>query len=298
LSRLEPLDKALLGTLLPIWLACFALHVREVVRTGYVVPPVLVSPQRGDEYPHVGGTMPPPDGWVAQPVLQAGDRLLRVGEMDLRGAGYFEFNAAMLERAGPDLRVPVELERRGERVTLEVALSHSPIPGGRIPGLVAFAATAVLVLLRAPQRGQARRFFVTFMILIISQTPFAGPAHWQSYLSDTVFLLTGGLVAALLPRWALLFPEEVSRSGRIAPAWAWLAAPLWYAGRLNIVFGAPLPPPVLPAATLSLEALIGAAFLAALTWNYRRADPSADGASSGCCSAPTSAPSAWRSCTR
>jgi class 3 adenylate cyclase len=273
LSRLEPVDKALLGILLPIWIACFTLHAREVVRTGYVVPPVMASPQRGDDYPHVAGTMPPPDGWVAQPVLETGDRLLRVGEVDLRGVGYFGFNAAMLEQAGPDLNVPVELERGGERMTLEVPLSHSPIPGARIPGLVAFITTVVLVLLRAPQRSQARRFFVTFMIFMIGQTPFAGPSPWQTYVSETVFFLTGGLAATLILRWATLFPEEVARGKRIAPACAWLAAPLWYAGRLSLFLGGPLPPRVLPAEIFSSEGLIGVAFLAALTWNYGRADP-------------------------
>lgn len=271
LRRLQTIDLALLATLLPIWLVCFALHVREVVRTGYALPPVFVAPGTGgDEYPRVAGLRP--ETFVPQPGLEIGDRLLRAGSTDLRGVGYAGFYGVVLEQAGPDLVVPIELERSGERTVVELRLSRAPVPWVRIPGLLAIAATAVIVLLRAAQAAQARRFFAAFMLFLILETPFDGPSLAQTYLSQTVQNASSGLATALLLRWAILFPEEVSARGRIAPGWAWLAAPLEYT-RLMYLVGGPFPPRLLPPLMYGIDLLILVAFLGALTWNYHRAEP-------------------------
>lgn len=265
------LDWALLATLLPIWLLCFALHVREVVRTGYALPPVFVThPWRSSDYPRVGGLRP--ETYQVDSGLEVGDRVQRVGERDLHGVGHAEFFAIVFDQVGRDLRVPVDFERAGEQRRIELALTPSPLPWFRIPALVAIAVTAVLVLLRSPPGRQGRLFFLAFMSLLILETPFDGSSYAQTLASQAVFTGMGGLTAALMLLWAFRFPGEASGPGHIAAGWAWLAAPFWYAGRLNFELGGPVAPALLPALTLAQEALLLFAFLGGLTWNFRRAD--------------------------
>jgi GAF domain-containing protein len=271
LRRLRRPDKALLGILLPIWLLCFALHVREVVRSGLAVPPVFVAPSGGEDYPIVGGLRP--ETYIPDPGLRAGDRVLRAGEVDLRGAGYIHFFAVVLEQAGSELSVPVVFEREDKRGQITLPMSQPPVPWYRIPPLLALAVAAVLVLLRAPQVAQGRRFFAAFMFFVILQTPFSGAVRLQTYAYEFLFLCIGGLTVSLTLRWAILFPDEVKQPRSLAPEWAWLAAPLWYGLRLNFLFGGPLPPPLLPGAAFAMDVLFLVGFLGALTWNYRCAEP-------------------------
>ena len=82
----------MLAILLPVWAACFALHLREVVRTGFAQPPLFAAPPgTGETHPTVGGfrieRARPETG------LEVGDRLIRIGDEDLAGRGYFGFDA-------------------------------------------------------------------------------------------------------------------------------------------------------------------------------------------------------------
>lgn len=273
MRKLERPDALLLAAFLLVWLLCFGLHVREVSRTGFALPPVFAVPSREpDGYPRVGGS--PSETFLTDTGLEPGDRLLRVGAVDLRGVGFIGFAAHVLEQAGGHPSVPLEFEREGEERRVELRLSAAPVPWFRIPPLIAFAATAVLVLLRASQPGQARRFFAAFMSLALLETPFAGPRYAQTVAYHLLFNGIGGLAAALMLRWAILFPEEIAASARrIPPSLAWLAAPLWYAGRLNLLTGVPLPPASLPAITLAIDWLLGLCFLGTLRWNYLHATP-------------------------
>ena len=59
MRRLRPLDAALLAILVPLWLACFALHVKEVARGRLARVPVFVlAPESADSYPTVRGFWP------------------------------------------------------------------------------------------------------------------------------------------------------------------------------------------------------------------------------------------------
>ncbi len=272
MRRLRLLDAVLLGTLLPLWLVCFGLHLRQLVHTGFALPPAFATPAgRTDDYPRVGGLRP--ETFISEPGLRVGDRLLRAGNVDLRGVGYIGFYAAVLDQAGSDLSVPVEFERAGQRAVIELPLSRVPVPWFRVPGLMAIVFTCVLVLLRAPQVSQGRLFFAACMTFAIIETPFDGGPPIQTWASQLVFFFAGGLAALFVPRWALLFPEDVNPSARIAPAWAWLSCVLWYAVHGSFFLGGPIPTPRLPAAALGIDVMIGIGVLGALTWNYRHAQP-------------------------
>lgn len=173
MRRLGTLDRVLLATLLPLWVAVFALHVRQIVLTGLAEPPVYAWESRAPGgYPTIGAFRPQLHG--AETGLEIGDRLLRVGRVDLRGAGYLQFYAATLAETDAALQVPVTFERHGEQHTLMLAMRRPAIAWYWIPALLGTAVTAVLVLLRAPDVQQARLFLAATMTFVTFCTPFHG----------------------------------------------------------------------------------------------------------------------------
>ncbi len=55
LKRLSVLDVALLATLVPLWIAAFSLHVRQVATGRLAWVGVFVTSPAPDEYPQVRG---------------------------------------------------------------------------------------------------------------------------------------------------------------------------------------------------------------------------------------------------
>jgi signal transduction histidine kinase/CheY-like chemotaxis protein len=270
--RLGTLDRVLLATLLPLWIAVFALHVRQIVLTGLAEPPVYAWESRApDGYPTVGAFRPQLHGWETG--LEIGDRLLRVGRVDLRGAGYLEFYAATLAETDASLEVPVTFERRGEQHTLMLAMRRPAIAWYWIPALLGTAVTAVLVLLRAPDVQQARLFFAATMTFVTFCTPFHGQNYLQSYLSRGVLWYgLGGVGFGLVWLWVTCFPGELPRRDRLSPAWALLATAVWYVSRINYVVPG-FPAAVVPALKGTCDAFLMAGGLGIATRNYRLADP-------------------------
>src|SRR5262249_5070260 len=163
--RLATIDKILLATMVPLWVAVFALHVRQVVLTGLAEPPVYVwAARESDGYPVVGAFRPELHAETVG--LRIGDRLGGVGGVGVAGAGCLRGYAPLLARAEDTLRVPVVFERDGQRHTLSLALRRPAIAWYWIPALLGTAVTAVLVLLRAPDVQQARLFFAATMTFV------------------------------------------------------------------------------------------------------------------------------------
>jgi hypothetical protein len=151
-------DRLLLVGLLPLFVLCFSLHVREVLRTGLAQPPVFAIPGSGsDAYPTVGGLRL--ERGIDWNDLRVGDGLIRVGDVDLRGVGYASFDAIALEQAGLGLVVPLIFERGGERRELQLRMSQYAQPWFRVPFLLSFVLVGLLILLRAPGSRQAQAVF-------------------------------------------------------------------------------------------------------------------------------------------
>lgn len=272
MRRLTPIDKLLLATLFPLWVACFSLYVREALRDGGARVPIFAVPDlEGGEYPRLGGSWPEigsvPEG------LSVGDRLLRVGDVDLSGAGYLSFNAFAVQEAGANQSAALVFEHAGQRRETTLQFARPPLPGYRVPALVAAAITALFVLLRARSSRQSRLFFAAMMAVIIFETPAWGGSYTQTYFAFALFNFGGGIALALLLRWVILFPEEVGPRGRISPAWCWLVLPNFYLLRINYFLGGPLPTDIVPGLVLGTDVLYVSAALGIMTWNYRRADP-------------------------
>ncbi len=221
MRRFAAVDQLLLVSLLGLWCVVFSLHVREAWRLGSPQVPVFAAPGEGaDAYPTVGGfRLERESGGTG---LEAGDRLLRVGEVDLLRVGYFGFDAIAFEQAGASLETPLVFERAGERREILLTLRRSESPWSRVPFSVSMAAIALLVLLRAPGTPATRALFLGFLGIAIAETPFEGGSRVQTYAAYAVFYLGAPAAIFFLFRWLTLFPEEVARRDRPSPAWAWL----------------------------------------------------------------------------
>jgi class 3 adenylate cyclase len=203
--------------------------------------------------------------------LAAADRLLRVGETDLRGVGYLGFDAIALEVAGTGLSAPLLIERAGARHSIPLEMLRSRFPWYRVVPILAWVVVATLILVRSPQTRYARLLFATILSIAILETAFYGGPRWQSYTSLAIFHLSGGIAFILVLRWAIYTPSEVPESARLSPAWSWLGA-LWWVVRLPYLFGAPLPPSRIPQLTLVFDGLFLLGVLSIVTRNFLYSD--------------------------
>lgn len=266
MARWTHIDRLLLLGLLPLFVLCFSLHVREVLRTGLAQPPVFAIPGiDSDAYPTVGGLRL--ERGIDWNDLRVGDRLIRIGDVDLRGVGYAGFDAITLEQAGLGLIVPLIFERGGERHVLQLRMSQYAQPWFRVPFLLSFVLVGLLILLRAPGSRQAQAVFAGLVSFAVAECHFFGGPRLQSYASIYLFNFGGAISAFLLLRWLILFPEELDARDRLSPKWAWLAA-LWIVIRLNYFLGGPIPPAQMPESVLAVDASLGVIGLCISTWNY------------------------------
>ncbi len=271
-SRNGPIDRLLLWGLLPVFLACLALHVREVVRSGLAQLPVFVAPgPSSDPYPRVAGyRIDTPSGGSG---LLPGDRLLRVGDTDLRGAGYLGFDARALAALGDDGAAPLVFERGGtEHATVIRARPHAH-PWFRLPTLLGFGLVAVLVLLRAPGSRDARRFFAAFVGFAVVQAPFYGGPEWKTWASLVLWNAGGAVAAVLMLHWARRFPEELPPAARASAFWPWLGGLVYLGVRASYLAGGPLPTRHLPVIAGVTHAGLVLLTLALLVRNGRHAGP-------------------------
>ena len=138
LSRLAPLDKALVLILVPLWVVVFALGVKTQVMGGPTLFMLELSAGDARSYPTLTGDFFGPWAPYEQAALRTGDRLIRLGDADLRGVGTFGFSARALDETERDLTLPLLLERDGERDALPICWrdrrrTHRRSTAGRAP---------------------------------------------------------------------------------------------------------------------------------------------------------------------
>jgi len=268
MKRLRPLELVFLATLVTIWLACFALFVREGIRGEPLQTHLLVGrPASAEAYPSVARLRP---GYpAASSRIRPGDHLIRLGSSDLRGAMPWTVYARMYAAAEGNT-VAVEYERDGKR-----ELSREPlISDGSVwrDAAVAFvsALIAVLILLRAPHASVVGPWAVATLVWTLTSLRFQGPAVWQTYAYLIVRSVAGCLWAPLMVLAALHFPEGAWPRGKRHPLWPWLFVAVglsWSSKWMGIPFSHELGTRANPA----LGGLVIAAILMVATRNYRRA---------------------------
>jgi signal transduction histidine kinase len=269
LERLGRIDKLLLGIYLPAYLLAVGLHAHEVVRSGLAQLPVFVRPAFGD-YPLVAGH--PVETDSSGSGLEPGDRLLRLGERDLRGVGYVGFQAIGLARTRPGQPTTLVFERAGERQRVALEARPHVQPWSRLPLLLLIPVVCVLVLVRAPGSPGARRLFVAATTYALAQAEFYGGPEWKTWLAALVLNGAGTLAFATVLDWARRFPDEMPERARLRAGWPWLAALLYLVVvRGSYLLGGPVPSAWIARVSLASHAAAIVSGLGILAWNYAHA---------------------------
>ena len=149
MRRLRPLDAALLAVFVPLWVLCFTLHTRELLGERLAWIPFTVAAGSGAEpYPAISGIWPDAESETEE--LHIGDRLVRVGDLDLAGTGPFSFAAAVYAAVERGHSVRVQLIRDGQSKQASFALRPVGV-SWRLPLVsIGFALPGFLVLWRRP----------------------------------------------------------------------------------------------------------------------------------------------------
>src|SRR5581483_2686237 len=263
-------DAALLGALVAAWVACAALHVKELARGGFGWVGVYVSaPADAAGYPVVRAFWPgaPPD---ATGGLAAGDRLLRVGGAELRGVGPFGFVARAQAAAGSDRRVAVVYARDGAVRETTFALVPVAFPWRILPLTAMLVLTGALVLARRPGTRVARAFFLLAVAYGVHWTFFFGGSRAQTEAWTVVFFCASSVMLPLILRALLVFPADVAPAPARLPWWPWLFA-LFGPISTSWVFGVPFPPALGFRAVFAANVAFIVTVLAVLTRSFRRA---------------------------
>jgi hypothetical protein len=180
--RLQTIDKLFLATLVPLWLICLGLSVWTLWIDAQVSHAVVAGAEGTEAYPEVIGIRPYAE---AEPDLRVGDRLLRLGDRDLRGVSAPGFQTLVAGNVRGPEPLPVLYERQGERRDGVLpkgcfAMVNWPF----LPVSLSFGLVATLALLRARPSPLMRAGFLGMMsVAILAGSHFGGsPAlAWASF---------------------------------------------------------------------------------------------------------------------
>jgi len=268
-KRLRALDVALLAVLGPLWLLCIGVHVRRVAQGGVAWIPVYVAPGRGGEAPTLTGFWT--DAAPPATALAPGDRLLRVGESDLAGAGRIDFLADAYAAAAAAPAPSVLAERAGRLFEAPLPVRPARFPWRTVPVAIGFGATGLLALWRGGGRRAARSYGLGALAYSFHWSILFGASPLATRVGVATFLGGASLFMPLLLHGAILIPERRALSGALARFGPWLFS-LFGLAVASAVLGTPRP----GALGMRLSLAINLAFLAALAAivvrNFRRAD--------------------------
>jgi class 3 adenylate cyclase len=270
LSRLGPLDKALVLILVPLWAVWFGLGVRTQV-LGVTLPVVGLEVEGADRYPVLSGQFSSVihlSDPLAEAGLRAGDRLIRLGKADLIGVGTLGFSVLSLEEGVRGRSVPVVFERGGERFETSLPLAPASVFRSLLALSFAFAAVSLFLLLRGRSTPMVRAFFYFAMAYAITPCVFLG-SRLELYVWYGAFVVGQTLINPLMLRFALVFPDDRAPEGRWHRIWPWffgVASGLSTLGYFTSRVG------TAEVAFTATAALALVAMLSVATGKYRRAD--------------------------
>jgi class 3 adenylate cyclase len=223
MSRLAPLDRALVLILVPLWVVCFGLAVQAQLRGGGLAV-VSLSLEDADSYPVLTGEYAEyfyESDPLAEAGLRAGDRLVRAGEVDLRGVGMLGLQARVRQAAGSSLRVPVLFERDGE--LRETSLRLASFADFARPQLVnAFweLIVALFLLFRARPTPTVRAYFHAALATAFVRTHYLG-GELQSQVWVGTWVAAATLYFPTVLRFLMRFPDDRVPQGRWHRIWPW-----------------------------------------------------------------------------
>jgi class 3 adenylate cyclase len=217
-------DGAMIGLALVVLLGSLTLYVREEIRGGpWRMRFMVAAAETAAAHPPIVRFRSLEDE-DSSPV-RIGDRLLRVGDRDLAGARPWQVYASLHAAASPNGALELVVERGGRRLTLVEKLSSEQLRRDALLALC-FAATAILILLRAPRSPTARSFALAALVWSVAQVQFPGASPIQTYAYFGMRALVGFLWAPLMILAAIQFPDGAWPRDRALPRWPWLFATL------------------------------------------------------------------------
>jgi len=224
LSRLAPLDKALVLILVPLWALCFSLGVKTQIRGGGAAQ-LELSLEDPESYPALTGEY---SGFIhrsdplAAAGLRAGDRVIRIGDADLRGVGTpLGFAARSVEQSvGGKPRLPLVYERDGVRRETSLDLVSLSFTRAHLTGAFALAASALFLLLRARPTPSVRAWFRFGMCAAFGLTVF-GESLPQMYAFMSIWVASSALYFPTLFHFLFRFPDDRAPESRWHRIWPW-----------------------------------------------------------------------------
>lgn len=239
MTRLNRADWLLVGGLLPLWLLCTAMtfYGAAVTESRYV-PANVESARSPNDFPTVIGPQ-------VSDQLEVGDRLLRIGDRDLRGWAvipFFIFTPAHLDSGG---NAELEIERNGELLTVRVATDVDTPWWLTLPFTISLVLRAGVIRIRSEPPWHLRRRFLAASLLwaIALTTRDTGLPRWD--LATAVLdipTMGAGMALTLwncfefgerrrLAAWQRMLGPAVGVSYAVSfVIWGWLPTPL--SGRL------------------------------------------------------------------
>jgi class 3 adenylate cyclase len=260
------IDRALVFTLLPIWAFWFALYLNNLARGHIAALPIRVSvPETPDSYPTVLGFWNVPWGG-----LQVGDRLLRIGEADLRGVWPVGFLARVYSETDATLKVPLVFLRDGRRHDALLPLSPTPFAWVFAVVTISFVGTGLMLLLRKPNSELTRGAFMMGIVISLLLTPRGVPTPIaQTYIRYGLRFLCWLVVLPLVLRETFLFPEQPASEVRL-PKWPWLFA---IAAPIDSAWMVGVPPRLYAYAALAVDLTFVTTYLTRAVYGFFYLDP-------------------------
>ena len=269
LRRLHTLDRLLVLVLVPVWLACFALSIRAMLRPAGDTSLRVTAWPSADVYPEVVTLAPFVP--VEEAGVRPGDRLVRMAGEDMRGVGGLSFYERFLSAAWSSERVPAVAEREGHSFETTIATVGWAVFAPLVAIAPIFAVFGIAILLKAPRSGVARATFHAFLVAAFFFSPFTGPG-WITRLHVADLCLSSLLAGPLTMRLLLLFPHGVM------PASRWLRVvpypfALFGVAYVALFSGFPYSDRHSESIANAATVLVMVGGLALLQRIYRRADP-------------------------
>lgn len=223
MSRLAPLDRALVLILVPIWIVCFAIGVRTQLRGGGTAA-LEVTVEAADRHPTLTGYFSPffhSIDPLAEAGLRPGDQLIRVGDADLRGVGTFGLYARVIEESSGSLSVPVAFQRDGVLRETSLALLPISIHGPGLAASFAFAAAALFLLLRGRPTPTVRAFFHFGLSAAFTTCVFPGSVR-EVHAWLVITTLAHSAYFPMAFRFLFRFPDDRPPESGWNRIWPWL----------------------------------------------------------------------------
>jgi class 3 adenylate cyclase len=268
MTRARRIDIAVVALLAPVWLLCVFLHGRLLWSERLAWVPIHVTPSAAG-FPAVSDLWP--NETPAAVGLAPGDRLLAIGERELRGVGRLRLLSLLYGSADESLAVPLRIERGGREQAATLQLRRIAFPWRTLPLVVGLGVMGLLLPLRGSGARAARAWALAGVSYSLHWSLLFGPPAWQTYLGMPLFLGGASVFPPLLLRACLLTPDPAVPRGRIATGWTWALAVNGF-GTSSWALGVPFSGEIGLRVIFAVNFVLALGAVAILARNYRRAD--------------------------